>query len=71
MSKLPGINHLEAIRALEKAGFRIVRQGKKHIALSNGGRFLTVPRNNPINAFTMGGIAQDAGFTVEEFRKFL
>lgn len=71
MPKLPEINHLEAIRALEKAGFRIVRQGKKHIVLSNGGRFLTVPRNNPINAFTMGGIAQDAGFTVEEFRKFL
>ena len=71
MPKLPGINHLEAIRALEKAGFRIVRQGKKHIVLSNGGRFVTVPRNNPINAFTMGGIAQDAGLAVEEFRKLL
>jgi predicted RNA binding protein YcfA (HicA-like mRNA interferase family) len=71
MPKLPGVNHLEAIRALEKAGFRIVRQGRKHIVLSNGGRFVTVPRNNPINAFTMGGIAQDAGLTVEEFRKFL
>jgi len=27
--------------------------------------------NNPINAFTMGGIAQDAEFTVEEFQKLL
>jgi hypothetical protein len=49
----------------------IIRQGRKHIVLSNGGRFVTVPRNNPINAFTMGGIAQDAGFTVEEFRQLL
>jgi len=56
---------------LEKAGFRLVRQGRKHIVMSNENRFVTIPRNNPINAFTMGGIAQDAGFTVEEFRKLL
>jgi predicted RNA binding protein YcfA (HicA-like mRNA interferase family) len=33
MPKLPGINHLQAIRALEKAGFRKVRQGKKHVVI--------------------------------------
>lgn len=71
MPKLPGIHHLEAIHALEKAGFRIVRQGKKHVVLSDGGRFVTVPRNNPVDAFPMGGIARDAGLTVEEFRKLL
>ncbi len=70
MPKLPGINHLQAVRALEKAGFQIVRQSG-HIVLSNGSRFVIVPRNNPINAFTMGGIVKDAGYTVEEFRKFL
>ena len=70
MPKLPGVNQREAIRALEKAGFKIVRQSG-HIVLSNGSRFVVVPRNNPINAFTMGGIVKDAGFTVEEFRKFL
>ena len=70
MPKLPGINHLQALRALEKAGFKIVRQSG-HIVLSNGSRFVIVPRNNPIHAFTMGGIVKDAGFTVEEFRKFL
>jgi len=55
MPKLPGITHLQAVRALEKAGFRMVRQGK-HMVMSDGVRFLTIPRNNPINAFTMGGI---------------
>jgi predicted RNA binding protein YcfA (HicA-like mRNA interferase family) len=70
MPKLPGINHLHAVRALEKAGFKIVRQSG-HIVLSNGSRFVIVPRNNPINAFTMGGIVKDAGFMVEEFRRFL
>ena len=71
MPKIPGVNHLQAVRALEKAGFRIVRQGKKHIVMSNSMRFLTIPRNNPINAFTMGGIVKDAGLSVEEFRKLL
>ena len=71
MPKIPGIPHLAALRALEKAGFRVVRQGKKHIVMSDGRRFLTIPRANPINAFTMGGIARDAGLTVEEFRKLL
>ena len=70
MPKLPGINHLQAIRALEKAGFKIVRQSG-HVVLSNGSRFVVVPRNNPINAFTMGGIVKDAGYKVDEFRKFL
>ena len=55
------------MRAPEKAGFRIVRQGK-HIVMSNGQRIITIPRHNPVNAFTMGGIARDAGLTVEQFR---
>jgi predicted RNA binding protein YcfA (HicA-like mRNA interferase family) len=71
MPKLPGINNLQAVKALEKAGFRIVRQGKKHIVLSDGSRFLTVPRNNPINAFTMTGIIKDAGMSLEDFKKLL
>jgi predicted RNA binding protein YcfA (HicA-like mRNA interferase family) len=71
MPKIPGIQHLHAIRALEKAGFSVVRQGKKHVVMSDGRRFLTIPRNNPINAFTMGGIVKDAGLSVAEFRKFL
>jgi predicted RNA binding protein YcfA (HicA-like mRNA interferase family) len=68
--KIPGINHLEAVRALEKAGFRIIRQGK-HIVMTDDVRQVTIPRHNPIKGFTMGGIVQDAGLTVEDFRKLL
>jgi len=68
--KIPGVNHLAAVRALENAGFRVVRQGK-HIVMSDGIRILTIPRHNPVNAFTMGGIARDAGLSVEEFKKLL
>lgn len=68
--RLPGVNHLQAVRALEKAGFRVVRQGK-HIVMSNGTRFLTIPRHNPVNSFTMAGIVRDAGLTIEEFKRLL
>ena len=70
MPKIPGVNHLDAVRALEKAGFSVVRQGK-HIVMSNGARILTIPRHNPVNAFTLGGVVRDAGLTVEQFRELL
>ena len=70
MPKIPGVNHLDAVRVLEKAGFRIARQGK-HIVMSNGQRIVTIPRHNPVNAFTMGGITRDAGLSVEQFRDLL
>jgi len=70
VGRIPGINHLDAIRALEKAGFRVVRQGK-HAVLTDGQRILTIPRHNPINAFTMGGIVRDAGLSPEAFRELL
>jgi len=68
--RLPGVNHLDAVRALEKAGFGIVRQGK-HIVMTDGTRVLTIPRHNPVNAITMAKIVRDAGLTNDEFRKLL
>jgi predicted RNA binding protein YcfA (HicA-like mRNA interferase family) len=68
--RIPGVNHQNAVRALAKAGFQVIRQGK-HIVMSDGTRQVTIPRHNPIKAFTMGGIVQDAGLTPEEFRRLL
>ncbi len=48
----------------------IVRQGK-HIVMSNGTRILTIPRHDPVSAFTLGGIVRDAGLTAEQFRDLL
>mgnify|MGYP000983362658 FL=1 len=70
MSKLAGVNHLDAVRALEKAGFRIARQGK-HIVMTDGTRILTVPRHNPVNAITMGNLVRDAGLSNDELRKLV
>ena len=70
MPRLPGVNHLDAVRALEKAGFRVARQGK-HIVMTDDSRVVTIPRHNPVNAITMGNIVRDAGLSNEEFRKLL
>ncbi|MDR4496855.1 MAG: type II toxin-antitoxin system HicA family toxin [Candidatus Scalindua sp.] len=64
MPKVPGINHQRAIKAFEKVGFRIARQGK-HIIMTDGERIITIPRANPIHSFTMAGIS------IEEFKKLL
>lgn len=71
MPRIPGVNHRRAIRALQRAGFRIVREGRKHVVMSDGTRFLTIPRNDPVNAYTMGGIVTDAGLGVEQFKRLL
>jgi predicted RNA binding protein YcfA (HicA-like mRNA interferase family) len=70
VSKLPGINHLRAVAALEKSGFRILRQGA-HIVMTDGTRIRPIPRHNPLTAFTMGGIVRDAGLSLEQFLDLL
>ena len=70
MPRIPGVDHQDAVRALQKAGFRIARQGK-HIVMTDGVRIITIPRHNPVNAFTMGGIVRDAGLTEDKFRALL
>jgi predicted RNA binding protein YcfA (HicA-like mRNA interferase family) len=70
MPKLAGVQHQRAVKAFEKAGFRVVREGK-HISMVKEDRIIIIPRNNPINAFTIGGIIKDAGLTIEEFKKLL
>lgn len=61
---------MAAVNALEKAGFHIIRQGK-HVVMSDGARIVTIPRHNPVNAYTMAGIVLDAGLTLDGFKKLL
>ena len=70
MPKIPGVNHLKAVKALEKRGFWVARQGK-HIVMTDGNRIVTIPRHNPVNAITMGNIVRDAGLSNEDFHELL
>jgi len=70
LARIPGVNHLDLCALSSKVGFAVVRQGK-HIVMSDGRRILTIPRHNPVNAFTLGGIVRDAGLTVYRFKELL
>ncbi|MEO8662397.1 MAG: type II toxin-antitoxin system HicA family toxin [Bryobacteraceae bacterium] len=70
MGKIAGIPHLRAVKALEKAGFSIARQGK-HIVMTDGTRIVTIPRHDPVDAYTMAGIVRDAGLTEQQFRELV
>jgi hypothetical protein len=39
--------------------------------MSDGTRIVSIARKNPVNAYTMGGIARDAGLNVERFLELL
>ena len=70
MPKLPGVSHKRAIGAFKKHGFKVAHEGK-HTVLRRGRVILVVPRNNPINAYTMAGIVKGAGIALEDFKRSL
>jgi hypothetical protein len=39
--------------------------------MTDGRRIVTIPRHDPVDALTMGGIVQDAGLTPRQFRQLL
>jgi len=70
MPRIAGVGYLQAVRVLERLGYRIVRQSK-HAVMSNGEITVTIPRHNPVNAYTMGAIARDVGLSPDEFRELM
>jgi hypothetical protein len=39
--------------------------------MSEGSIRVVVPRNNPVDAYTMAAIVRDAGLTIEQFKDLL
>ncbi|MBS3908215.1 MAG: type II toxin-antitoxin system HicA family toxin [Actinobacteria bacterium] len=66
MGIIPQISHKRAIRAFEKLGFKVIRQGK-HVSMYDGRNIIIIPRANPINTYTLKGIIDDAGVGLEDF----
>ena len=68
--RLPALRPREVIRALERVGWRIVRQRGSHVSLHKAGypNVVTVPLNNrDISRGTLQGIINDAELSTEEF----
>ena len=68
MPKLPVLRPRQVIAALEKAGFRQVRQRGSHILFKRGNLLVTVP-NHPgdLNPQVLRSILRQAQMVAEEF----
>jgi len=72
---LPVVSGREVIKALCRAGFRVVRQRGSHVRLEKRTEDkmikLTVPRHKSLKKGTLRRIIKDAGLTVQELNKLL
>ena len=64
------VSSARAQKAFEKVGFKVIRQGK-HTVMSDGARYLTLPRRNPINPYTLRTLIRAAGLSDEQFKDLL
>ena len=72
--RLPALKPDELINALHKAGFYIVRQTGSHVIMHKEGllRPIPVPKHaKELKRGLQSRIIKEAGFTIEEFSKFL
>ena len=71
MPELPHISGTEAIRALERLGFVVVRQRGSHVMMRRGSVGCVVPLHRQIKRGTLGGILRQAGVDAEAFIRAL
>ena len=75
MTALPVVSGREVIKALSRAGFRVVRQRGSHVRLEksteDGMIKLTVPLHKSLKKGTLRRIIKDAGLTVQELNRLL
>lgn len=67
MPKLPRISGAEAVRAMEKLGFRIARQRGSHIVMRRGSAGCVVPAHREMKVGTLAGVLRQAGISADEF----
>lgn len=67
MPKLPIVSATEAIRALQKLGFSVVRQRGSHIVLRKGSSGCVVPNHHELKAGTLAGILKQANVSHDKF----
>ncbi len=75
MSKVPSVNYLQVINALQRDGWIVVRQKGSHIRLQK--RLpeemlkIVVPAHRPIKRSTLSHILKQAHLSVEKFIELL
>ncbi|MBO8182597.1 MAG: type II toxin-antitoxin system HicA family toxin [Archaeoglobus sp.] len=73
--KLPVVSGEDTVKALSKAGFRVVRQKGSHVRMEKKTESkvtkVTVPLHRSLKKGTLKIILKQAGLSVEEFAKLL
>ncbi len=67
MPRLPRVSGPQAVRAMERLGFVVVRQRGSHIIMRRGGSGCVVPNHREIKLGTLAGVLRQAGVSAEEF----
>ena len=70
--KLPrDISGAEALRALERLGFSVIRQTGSHVRLAQGDRRVTVPMHRSLVVGALQSILRQAGVSLDDFHNAL
>lgn len=67
MARLPVVSGEDAVRALRRLGFSLVRQRGSHMVLRRGNAGCVVPDHRELKRGTLAGILKQAGISPEEF----
>ena len=73
MPKLPVISGSQAVKAFQRAGWRVDRQRGSHVVLLKTGHIasLSVPQHKELAPGTLRSLLRDAEMTVEELLRVL
>ncbi len=71
MAKLPVMSGHDLVKALEKAGFQVVRKKGSHISLRKDIFRTVVPLHDELAKGTILGILKQAGLTKEDLERLL
>ena len=64
---LPHVSGAEAVRALQKIGFAVLRQKGSHVMLRRGAAGCVVPQHRELKIGTLSGLLKQAGISADEF----
>jgi len=68
---LPHLSGADAVRALQKLGFVVIRQKGSHVILRRGASGCVVPQHRELKTGTLSGVLKQAGVTPDEFIRAL
>ena len=70
--KLPrDVSGTEAVRALERLGFSVVREVGPHVRMARGARRVTIPMHRNLVPGTLLSILRQADVSLEDFQTAL